>query len=151
MLFRSNVLLRKDGQKQIMQCRQRTIINEILECDGISFLCKDISEVKAWKENLSKFENRNLLTNTLHEVAILQRFEHDFGLAKRYNKEFSCIEVELRDVYNFISKGIDFETSDKMLKKVSDVGFANLTPHANISRVEKTKILFVPNGISREK
>ena len=150
-LNNQGLLVRKDGQKQLMMCRQRPLLNEILECEGISFLCKDISEARAWKENLSRFENRDLLTNTLNETAILDRFEHDFQLAKRYNKEFSCIVIELRDLYDFISKGIDFETADKMLKVVSDVCFANLTPNANIGRVEKTKIMLVLNGVSREK
>lgn len=144
------VLLRADGQKQLMLCRQRPILNEILECDGISFLCKDISEAKAWKENLTQFQDRDILTNTLHDKAIADRLAHDFQLAQRYNREFSCIVVELRDVYDFISKGIDFETADKMLKVVSNVCFSNLTPNANIGRVDKTKIFMILNGTDRE-
>lgn len=144
------VLVKNDGQKQLMHCRQRPILNEILECEGISFLCTDISEVKAWKENLSQFQERDILTNTLNESAIFNRFEHDFQLAKRYNRPFSCVVAELRDIYDFISKGIDFETADRMLKVVSDVCFANLTPNANIGRVEKTKIFMVLNGTTRE-
>jgi len=144
------VLIRCDGQKQLMICRQRPILNEILECDGISFLCKDISEARAWKENLSQFQERDLLTNTLHDKAIAERLEHDFQLAQRYNRDFSCVVVELRDVYDFISKGIDFETADKMLKVVSDVCFANLTPNAYIGRVDKTKMFLILNGANRE-
>ena len=145
------VLLKGDGQKQLMLCRQRPLLNEILECEGISFLCKDISEAKAWQENLSQFQERDIFTNTLNEATILNRFEHDFQLAKRYNRPFSCVVVELKDIYDFISKGIDFETADKMLKVVSDVCFANLTPNANIGRVDKTKIFMVLNGTEREK
>lgn len=145
------VLLKGDGQKQLMLCRQRPLLNEILECEGISFLCKDISEAKAWQENLSQFQERDIFTNTLNEATILNRFEHDFQLAKRYNRPFSCVVVELKDIYEFISKGIDFETADKMLKVVSDVCFANLTPNANIGRVDKTKIFMVLNGTEREK
>lgn len=145
------VLVKGDGQKQLMLCRERPILNEILECEGISFLCKDISEAKAWQENLSQFQERDIFTNTLNETTILNRFEHDFQLAKRYNRPFSCVVAELRDVYDFISKGIDFETADRMLKVVSDVCFANLTPNANIGRVDKTKIFMVLNGTEREK
>ena len=144
------ILVRKDGQKQLMMCRQRPLLNEILECEGISFLCKDVSEARAWRENLSRFENRDLLTNTLNETTILDRFEHDFQLAQRYNREFSCIVIELRDLYDFISKGIDFETADKMLKIVSGVCFTYLTPNAIIGRVEKTKMMLVLNGTNRE-
>lgn len=145
------VLVKGDGQKQLMLCRERPILNEILECEGISFLCKDISEARAWQENLSHFQERDIFTNTLNEVTILNRFEHDFQLAARYNRPFSCVVTELRDVYDFISKGIDFETADRMLKVVSDVCFANLTPNANIGRVDKTKIFMVLNGTEREK
>lgn len=145
------VLLRHNGQKQLMLCRERPLLNEVLECEGISFLCKDISEAKAWQENLSQFQNRDIFTNALNEQAILERFEHDFRLANRYNKEFSSVVVELRDLYEFISKGIDFETADKLLKVVSDVCFLNLTPNADIGRVDKTKIVMVLNGAPREK
>ena len=143
------ILIKSNSQKQLMLCRERPILNEILECEGISFLCKDISEARAWQENLSEFQERDIFTNTLNEKTILERFEHDFTLAKRYNKEFSCVVVELKDVYDFISKGIDFETADKMLKVVSDVCFANLTPNAHIGRVDKTKLVMVLNGTNR--
>lgn len=145
------VLVKSNAQKQLMLCRERPILNEILECEGISFLCKDISEARAWQENLSEFQERDIFTNTLNEKTILERFEHDFLLAKRYNKPFSCIVVELKDIYDFISKGIDFETADRMLKIVSDVCFANLTPNAHIGRADKTKLVLVLNGTAREK
>lgn len=145
------LLVKKNGQKQLMLCRERPLLNEILECEGISFLCKDISEAKAWKENLSQFENRDLFIAGLNEQALMERLEHDFKLAQRYNKEFSCVVVELKDIYDFVSKGIDFETADKLLKSVSDICFANLTPNANIGRVDKTKIVLVLNGTALAK
>ena len=145
------VLLKGNGQKQLMLCRERPLLNEILKCDGISFLCQDISETKALQEKLSKFQNRDTFTGGLNEQALTERFEHDFKLAQRYNREFSCVVVELKDVYNFISQGIDFETADKLLRIISDVCFANLTPNANIGRADKTKIVMVLNGASREK
>ena len=145
------VLIRKDGKKQLMQCRERPLLDEILECEGISFLCKDLSEAKAWKENLSQFENRDILISGLNEDALFERFEHDFKLAQRYNKPFSCLTVEMKDVYDFISRGIDFETADKMLKNVGDICFANLTPNANIGRVDKTKIVLVLNATAADK
>ncbi len=144
------VLVRRDGQKQLMLCRLRPILNEILECEGVSFLCKDISEARIWQDNLSQFQEKDIFTNILNETAILNRFEHDFRLAKRYNRKISCVVVDLRDIYAFISKGIDFETADKMLKVVSEVCVANLPKGANIGRVEKTKIYMELNGIGRE-
>lgn len=145
------VIIKGNGQKQIMQCRARPLLNEILECEGVSLLCQDISEAKAWQENLSQFQNRDLFISGLNEQALLERYEHDFQLAKRYNKAFSLVMVELKDVYDFIAHGIDFETADKMLKVVSDVCFNNLTPNAHIGRVDKTKIVMVLNNTSQEK
>ncbi len=145
------VLIKGNGQKQLMLCRERPLLNEILECEGISFLCKDISEAKALKEKLTDFENRDIFTNGLNEQALMERFEHDFKLAQRYNKDFSCVVVELKDVYDFISRGIDFETADKLLRVISDTCFANLTPNANIGRVDKTKIVMILNNVNRDK
>lgn len=144
------VLLKKDGQKQLMLCRERPLLNEVLDCEGISLLCKDISEAKAWEENLTHFHNRDIFTTGLNETALTERFEHDFQLAKRYNKPFAVIMAELKDVYEFISHGIDFETADKLLKVVSDICYAHLTPNANIGRAEKTKIVMVLNNTSSE-
>lgn len=144
------IILNVKGQKKLMLCRQRPLLNEVLKCEGISFLCKDISEAKNWEDNLSNFQNRDIFTSGLNEEAILKRFEHDFRLAKRYNKDFSCVAVELKDIYDFISKGIDFETADKLLKIISDLCFANLTPNAHIGRVDKTKIFMILNGTPRE-
>ena len=145
------VIIKGSGQKQLMQCRARPLLNEILECEGISLLCQDISEARAWQENLSQFQNRDLFTSGLNEQALLERFDHDFQLAKRYNKAFSLIMVELKDVYEFIAHGIDFETADKLLKVVSDVCFNNLTPNAHIGRVDKTKIVMVLNNTTQDK
>lgn len=145
------VIIKGNGQKQLMLCRARPLLNEILECEGVSLLCQDISEARAWKENLSQFQNRDLFTSGLNEQALLERYEHDFQLAKRYNKAFSLVMAELKDVYDFIAHGIDFETADKLLKAVSDVCFNTLTPNAHIGRVDKTKIVMVLNNTTREK
>ena len=138
------------NNKKLMSCRQRPILNEILECEGISFLCKDISEVKTWEDNLLTSQNRDTFTNGLNEQAILSRFEHDFKRSNRYNRDFSCIIVELKDIYEFISKGVDFETADRLLKTISDLCFKNLTPNAHIGRIDKTKILMILNDASSE-
>ncbi|MBE6445080.1 MAG: PAS domain S-box protein [Alphaproteobacteria bacterium] len=144
------ILVGKDGQKKQMLCRQRPILNEILECEGISFLCKDISEASAWKQNLNQFQKTDIFTNTLNEGALLHKFAHDFRLACRYNREFSCVVIELKDVYEFISRGIDFETADKMLKAVSEVCLSLLPEKGSIGRVDKTKFFMFINEANRQ-
>lgn len=136
--------------KKIMWCRQRPILNEVLDCTGISFLCKDISEVSQWQENLNKFQNTDPFTDGLKEEALLKRLEHEFKLAKRYNKEFAFAVIELKDIYDFISKGIDFETADKLLKNISDLCLKEASEQAVTGRLEKTKICIILNGNNRQ-
>ncbi len=142
-------IILSDGQKKLMLCRLRPILNEILECAGISFLCTDISEAYTWKQNLTNFQKTDIVTNTLNEAALLHKFAHDFQLAKRYNREFSCIVIELKDIYEFISKGIDFETADKMLRTVSEVCVKTLPNNAAIGRVDKTKFFIFASGCTK--
>lgn len=143
------ILQKNDNSKQPMHCRLRPILNEILECEGISFYCQDVSQVSEWKQNLTNFQKTDIFTNTLNEVALLHRFAHDFQLAKRYNREFSCVVIELKDIYEFISKGIDFETADKMLKTVGQVCSSNLPENSAIGRVDKTKFFIFMNKTPR--
>lgn len=143
-------IILSNGQKKLMLCRLRPILNEILECSGISFLCTDISEAYTWKQNLANFQKIDIITNTLNEGALLHKFAHDFQLARRYNRDFSCIVIELKDIYDFISKGIDFETADKMLKTVSEVCIKNLPDNTAIGRVDKTKFFIFATGLSKQ-
>lgn len=143
------ILQKNDSSKQLMYCRMRPILNEILECEGISFYCQDVSQASEWKQNLTNFQKTDIFTNTLNEVALLHRFAHDFQLAKRYNREFSCVVIELKDIYEFISKGIDFETADKMLKSVGQVCSDNLPKNSAIGRVDKTKFFMFMNKTPR--
>lgn len=145
------ILHKNDGNNQLMFCRLRPILNEILECEGISFYCQDVSQAREWKQNLSNFQKTDIFTNTLNEVALLHRFAHDFQLAKRYNREFSCVVIELKDIYEFISKGIDFETADKMLKSIGKVCSENLPENSAIGRVDKTKFFIFMNKAPRNK
>ncbi len=40
------LLSSKDGSSFNVRCRKRPILNEILKCTGISYLCEDITETK---------------------------------------------------------------------------------------------------------
>ena len=72
------------------------------------------------QEKLKIYQNRDILltADILNEAGFLERLEHDAKLAKRYNTDFSLVVVELCDIYDFINKGNDFETGDRMLKNV---------------------------------
>ena len=133
-----------------MLVRIRPILNEILKCKGLSFLCKDISKADSLQRELKDFQSIDPFTNILNESTLKSRFEHDFKLANRYNKELSAVIVELCDLYDFIAKGIDFETADKMLKEVSNICIASLPKDSYAGRVDKTKIVLVLKNSDRK-
>lgn len=149
--FNTQVLIRRaDNKTMLMLTRIRPILNEILKCKGLSFLCKDISQADKLKRQLSDFQAIDPFTDILNEKTLKQKFDHDFKLANRYNKELSAIVIELKDIYDFIAKGIDFETADKMLKDVSDICLGILPADGYAGRVDKTKIVMALKNTTRE-
>lgn len=149
--FNTQMLIRRnDGKNMLVLTRIRPILDEILQCRGLSFLCKDIALADSLNKKLDEFQSRDPFTDVLNEQALRQRFEHDFKLATRYNKELSAIVVELRDIYEFAAKGIDFETADKILKDVGDIAMTLLPEGGYAGRVDKTKIVMIMPEISRE-
>lgn len=147
------IIIHKDGGKYLMRCRNRPILNEVLECEGMSFMCKDYSEASVLQQKLNTLRNRDILLtfDILNEETFMQRMEHDFKLAKRYNYEFSLVVVELTDIYDFINKGIDFETGDKLLKSVGELCFQEAGKDHFVGRFDKTKFGIVLNKAPREK
>lgn len=115
------LLFKKDGSSFNVRCRKRPILNEILKCTGISYLCEDITETKIWKQKLSTYASHDfLIGDILNEEAFTQRLEHDFNRAKRYNQPFAMLVIELKDIYDFANKGISFETGDTILKNAAE-------------------------------
>lgn len=149
--FNTHLLLKRpDGKNMLFLARIRPILNEVLKCDGLSFLCKDVSQTDHLENELSDLQSIDPFTNILNEKTLEKRFAHDFNLATRYNKELSAIVVELKDIYEFIAKGIDFETADKMLKAVSSLCLESLPEEGYAGRVDKTKIVMALKNVSRD-
>lgn len=146
------IILHKDGKKQLMRCRYRPLLNEILACEGMSLMCKDYSQPEVLQEKLQIYQKRDILltADILNEEAFMERFEHDAKLAKRYNQEFCLVVVELRDIYDFINKGINFETGDKMLKNVAEICLQETKENRWVGRFDKTKFGIVLNKSSRD-
>mgnify|MGYP002751605367 CR=1 FL=1 len=149
----NNELLIKNaaGQSELMLCHQRPILNEILDCEGIAFTCKNISEAKQLKEKLQELSSKDILTDTLNQDTFMQRLEQDFNRAKRYNEDFALLVVEMRDLCDFINKGISFERGDNLLKTMADLCNTKLKGKGSIGRFEKTKLGLILNKFSREK
>lgn len=146
------LLFKKDGSSFNVRCRKRPILNEILKCTGISYLCEDITETKIWKQKLSTYASHDfLIGDILNEEAFTQRLEHDFNRAKRYNQPFAMLVIELKDIYDFANKGISFETGDTILKNTA--GYCVTTfknPDTHIGRFDKTKIGIIFSRGNRE-
>lgn len=137
-----NLMCKKDGSFFNVRCRKRPILNEVLKCVGISYLCEDITETKIWKQKLSTYASHDfLIADILNEEALTKRLEHDFNRAKRYNQPFSLLVIELKDIYDFANKGISFETGDTILKNAAEYcvkTFKNEDTY--VGRFDKTKI-----------
>ena len=137
-----SLLYKKDGSSFNVRCRKRPILNEILKCIGISYLCEDITETKIWEQKLNTYASHDfLIGNILNEEAFIQRLEHNFNRARRYNQPFALLVIELKDIYDFANKGISFETGDTILKNTAEycvATFENSDTH--IGRFDKTKI-----------
>lgn len=145
------ILIKKDGTKLLMQCRGRPILNSILRCEGMSFMCKDFSENLRMEQEIKSYANRDMLvTEILNEEVFLKRLEHDFRVNKRYNNEFSLVVIELLDIYEFINKGIDFETGDKLLKAAAEICVTTAGNDKSIGRFDKTKFGIILSKTSRE-
>lgn len=147
------ILLHKDGGKYLMRCRHRPLLNEVLACEGMSLMCKDYSQAEVLQEKLNILQNRDILltADILNEASFIERLEHDFKLARRYNHDFSLVVVELCDIYDFINKGIDFETGDKLLKNAAELCFQEAGAEHLVGRFDKTKFGIALNKTPREK
>ena len=149
--FNTQMLVRRaDNKNMLMLTRIRPILDEILQCRGLSFLCKDISQANKMQDKIKAYEAIDPFTNLLNEQTLKQRLEHDFKLAGRYNKELSTVVIELKDIYDFAARGIDFETADKMLRDIGGIVVDLLPDGCYAGRVEKTKIVMVLKDFSRE-
>jgi len=147
------ILLHKDGKKYLMRCRCRPLLDEVLSCEGMSLMCKDYSQAEALQEKLNIYQKRDILltADILNESSFLERLEHDFKSAKRYNHDFSLVVIELKDIYDFINKGIDFETGDRMLKNAAELCLQEAGEAYQVGRFDKTKFGIILNKAARDK
>ncbi len=151
-IVNNEILLRDaEGHTLIMQCHQRPILNEILECTGISFICKNVSSTKAMQSKLLELSELDILTQALNQEAFLSSLEKDFNRAKRYNQDFALLVIEAKDLCTFINQGISFERGDKLLKAIYNLCAEKTENKCTIGRFEKTKFGLILNDYSREK
>ncbi len=134
-------------KKILMKIRIRPILNEILNCTGMSIILSDISETKKLQNRLLNIKGQDILNSKiLNETALFQKFEKEFNRCNRYNKNFSLVVLELKDIYDFICKGINFETGDKLIIQAGKLCCQNTYTKKIVGRFNKTKFaILLPN------
>ena len=136
------IFMPEPGHNVKMKMRIRPVLDEVLNCTGMSIVLRDVSEADKLQRKLKKLKNRDTLSaNILNEDALFKQMEKDFNRCKRYNKDFSLIILELKDIYEFICKGIDFDRGDKQ----------NAGDKALVGRFNKTSFALVMPLTPREK
>ena len=139
------------GKMRVMKIRIRPILNEILNCVGMSIVLKDAEETKLLQDKLSQLKNRDTLSKgILNQDALFARVDKDFNRCKRYNLDFSLLVIELKDIYDFICKGIDFERGDKLFMECAELCKQVCFKGCYVGRFNKTKFAIVMPKISRE-
>lgn len=133
--------------KVLMKIRIRPILNEILNCIGMSIILSDIVETQKLQNKLLNLQERDILNNKiLNENALFRKFEKEFNRCNRYNKNFSLVVLELKDIYDFICKGINFETGDKLIIQAGKLCYQNTNAKRIVGRFNKTKFaILLPN------
>ena len=140
------------GHNLKMKMRIRPVLDEVLNCVGMSVVLRDVSEADALQGKLKKLQNRDTLSaNIVNEEALFKQMEKDFNRCKRYNKDFSLIVLELKDVYDFVCKGIDFDRGDKLIKQAAQICKQNAGEKAVVGRFNKTCFAMVMPLMPREK
>lgn len=139
------------GHPLKMKMRIRPMLDEVLNCTGMSVVLKDISETERLKNKLKKLKNRDVLSaNIINEDALFAQMEKDFNRCKRYNKNFSLVVLELRDIYDFICKGIDFDRGDALIKQAAQICRQNADNKCTVGRFDKTRFAIVMPLHARE-
>ena len=132
--------------KFITTCRFRPTIDEFLQCIGMSFIGQNISDKATIISQAYNIENIDYLTNQMNEGAFIKKLDHEFRLSQRYNREFSLISIELKDVHKFISSGVSFEKADKLLQQTAQHFANSIKTDCFIGRFDTTKIgIILPN------
>lgn len=139
------------GKGRVMRIRIRPILDEVLNCVGMSVVLKDMQEAEILQERLNKLKNRDTLSkDILNEKALFVKTDKDFSRCRRYNYPFSLIVIEVRDIYEFICKGIDFERGDKLFINCAEICLKNGFKNSYVGRFNKTKFAIVLPNVSRE-
>ena len=135
------ILQKSDSTKIPVLLRARPILNELLQCKGISFWGYPLKQQLNLEKQLKQVQEQDqLIGDILNAESFYKYLDERVKICNRYNRPLLLIVVELADIYNFINKGFSFETGDKMLRLAADACIESTGKDAKIGRFEHTKI-----------
>lgn len=151
-IISSEQILRKsDGRKIPVLLRSRPILNELLQCKGISFWGYPLKQRVNLEKQLRKLQQKDkVVGDILNAESFNGLLEERVKIANRYNRPLLLIVVELADVYNFVNKGFSFDTGDKLLRFAADACIESTDNTACIGRFEQTKIGIIIENYEEE-
>lgn len=146
------ILQKSDSTKIPVLLRARPILNELLQCKGISFWGYPLKQQLNLEKQLKQVQEQDqLIGDILNAESFYKYLDERVKICNRYNRPLLLIVVELADIYNFINKGFSFETGDKMLRLAADACIESTGKDAKIGRFEHTKIGIVLEKFSDDK
>lgn len=135
------ILQKSDSTKIPVLLRARPILNELLQCKGISFWGYPLKQQLNLEKQLKQVQEQDqLIGDILNAESFYKYLDERVKICNRYNRPLLLIVVELADIYNFINKGFSFETGDKMLRLAADACIESTGKDVKIGRFEHTKI-----------
>ena len=146
------VLQKSDGSKIPVLLRARPILNELLQCRGISFWGYPLKQQLSLEKQLKQVQEQDTLIGEILNAESFYRYlDERVKICNRYNRPLLLIVIELADIYNFINKGFSFDTGDKMLRLAADACVECTGKDVKIGRFEHTKIGIISEQFSNDK
>lgn len=146
------ILQKSDSTKIPVLLRARPILNELLQCKGISFWGYPLKQQLNLEKQLKQVQEQDqLIGDILNAESFYKYLDERVKICNRYNRQLLLIVIELADIYNFINKGFSFETGDKMLRLAADACIECTGKDVKIGRFEHTKIGIILEQCEDEK
>ena len=151
-LSSEQMLYKTDGSKIPVILRASPILNELLQCKGISFLAYPLKQKLTLEKQLKTVKEKDaLISNILNQKSLYKYLSDQIKVCNRYNRPLLFISIELSDILNFVDSGFSFNTGDKLLRSVADACIECVGNIAKIGRYDNTKIGIIITKYKKEK